>query len=283
MKLKNISNIKWIGGKHGKEDFYVDRMPKHRIYCDCTFGSGAVTFFKEDVLPAGYMTVINDKNDKLVNFMLQLRDNKEELKRLCAGLPYSESLYEKYKWEPEPTDPLERAVRFFYIMRLTFSGGGHKYRNGLGLSKTQNKATTYRHAVELFDGMADRIKNWTILNRDMIEVIDFYDTHETLFYIDPPYEGYEDIYAGGFTRSMHVALRKRLETIKGKAMVCYYPAPLINRLYRDGLQSGKWYRDEYRTASQIEVRGEGVSCPIRTEIILMNYDPGPAVEQIKIF
>ncbi|WML33206.1 hypothetical protein [Clostridium sp. OS1-26] len=53
--------------------------------------------------------------------MLVLRDWPEELYKACNALPYSESLYEKYKWEPVPDDNLERAVRFFYKMRLIFS------------------------------------------------------------------------------------------------------------------------------------------------------------------
>lgn len=115
--------------------------------------------------------------------------------------------------------------------------------------------------------MEQLIKEWHLLCRDFEEVIDFYDTKDTLFFLDPPYVGYEDIYAGGFTREDHIRLRNRLDKIKGKAMICYYPDPLIDELYSD------WYRAEYRTASQIETRGEGEKCPVRTELILMNYKP----------
>lgn len=274
MRLKNISNIKWIGGKHGKEERYLELMPKHKIYADTNFGSGAVTFYKSVMNPAK-ITIVNDKNDELINYMLVLRDRPEELYKACDALPYSESLYERYKWEPAPEDSLERAVRFFYKMRLTFSGGGHKYRNGLGLSKTQNKAKTYQTAVDLIPKMAKLIKTWNILCRDFEEVIDFYDTAETLFFLDPPYVGFENIYSGGFQSEDHIRLRKALEKIKGKAMLCYYPNPLIDELYSD------WYRVEYKTASQIEVRENGEKCPIRTELILMNFKPKVA-EQLKI-
>jgi len=274
MKLKNLSNIKWIGGKHGKEERYIELMPEHRIFADCFFGSGAVTFYKEIVNPAS-ITIANDKNDKLINYLQVLQRNKDELYKRCEALPYSERLYEKFKWETEPEDPIDRAVRFFYIMRLTFSGGGHKYKNGLGLSKTQNKAKTYRNSVELMHTMEQLIKKWHILCRDFEEIIDFYDTKNTLFFLDPPYVGYEDIYAGGFNREDHIRLRKRLDKIKGKAMVCYYPNALIDELYSD------WHRVEYRTSSQIQVREDGEKCPIRTELILMNYKPS-IIEQLSI-
>lgn len=266
MKLKNLSNIKWIGGKHGKEERYLELFPEHKLFVDGFFGSGAVPFYKQITSPAK-KTVINDKNDKLINYMLMLRDHGEALYKLCAGLPYSEHLYNKYKWEPEPEDPMERAVRFYYIMRLTFSGGGHKYKNGLGLSKSQNKARTYANSTELMMQMGELIREWEILCRDFEDVIDFYDTKDTLFFLDPPYVGYENIYAGGFQREDHIRLRNRLDKIKGKAVVCYYPDPLIDELYQG------WYRVEYKTASQIKVREAGDQCPIRTELVLMNYEP----------
>ena len=266
MKLKNLSNIKWIGGKHGKEEQYLELMPKHKIFVDCFFGSGAVPFLKETINPAN-LTVINDINDRLMNYMLVLKDNPERLYQECSSLPFSERLYEKYKWESWPEDPMEQAVRFYYLMRVCFGGGGHKYRNGFGLSKSVNKAKQLISATELIPKMAELIRNWNILCRDFEEVIDFYDTKNTLFFLDPPYHGREDMYAGGFKEEDHIRLKNRLNKIKGKAMVCYYSSTLIDELYKD------WYRVEYNTASQIMVRKNGDKQPIRTELILMNYRP----------
>lgn len=264
LKLKNISNIKWIGGKHGKEERYLELMPKHKIFVDCFFGSGAVTFYKETVKPAK-LTIVNDINDKLMNYMLALKKDPERLFKECLALPFAEALYEKYKWEPWPEDEFEAAVRFYYMMRVGFGGGGHKYRNGIGLSKSVNKAKQYQTATELIPKMAELIKNWNILCRDFEEVIDFYDTKDTLFFLDPPYHGREDMYAGGFKEEDHIRLKNKLDKIQGKAMVCYYSSPLIDELYRD------WYKEEYNTASQIRVRKDGDKQPIRTELILTNY------------
>jgi DNA adenine methylase len=58
-------------------------------------------------------------------------------------------------------------------------------------------------------------------------------------------------------------------------MVCYYSSSLIDELYKD------WCKVEYQTASQIKNRADGDKCPVRTELILMNYKP-TAAEQIKI-
>lgn len=84
--------------------------------------------------PVSHFEIVNDKNDELINFLLVLRDHEDELYRRCEGLPYSESLFVKYKTEPVHQDPIERAVRFSYIVRAGFSGGGHKYKTGFSVS-----------------------------------------------------------------------------------------------------------------------------------------------------
>ncbi|WP_228370402.1 DNA adenine methylase [Gottschalkia acidurici] len=144
----------WVGKN------YVSLMPEHKIFVDCFFGSGAVPLYKETVSPAN-ITIINDINDKLMNYIV-LKENLGRLYEECSALPFSEKLYEKYKWE----DKAESAVRFYYLMRVCFCGGGHKYRNGIGLSKSVNKAKRYRIATELIPKMADLIKIWNILYRD---------------------------------------------------------------------------------------------------------------------
>lgn len=266
MKLKNLTNIKWIGGKHGKEETYVNIMPSHKIYVDCFFGSGAVTFYKEIVMPAK-ITVVNDKNDMLINYMLQLKDNPEELYEECSALPFSETLFERYKWDPCPDDKMEQAVRFYYLMRCCYGGGGHKYKNGLGLSRDQNKANQLKYATELIPQMAGYIKNWNILCRDFEDVIRYYDSNDTLFFCDPPYFDKEDMYAGGFTKKDHRRLYETLSNIKGKVILCYYEHPEIEKMYAG------WNKICYNKASQIQKRDVGQKMEVRNEIVYMNYMP----------
>jgi len=257
------SPLKWIGGKHRHARRYIELFPKHDIFVSLFCGGCHVEIAK---LPSR-IEIVNDINDRLVNFLLILRDRPDELYRLCEGLPYAESLYNKYKWGKEPEDSLERAVRFFYIVRAGFSGGGHKYRTGFSISSTVDKANTYRSAVELIPKMAERIKQWNILCRDFQNVIKRYDSENTFFFCDPPYVGHEDLYSGGFSRKDHYRLRECLGDIKGKAMVCYYKNPLIEEIYQD------WYTEEYIMKSKIQQRNFRESCPARKELILMNYEP----------
>lgn len=261
------SVLKWIGGKGGpKTQEYLGRVPDHKIFISEFCGGCHFELAKE----ATTFELVNDKNDELVNFLLVLKDNPNELYRMCEALPYSETLYEKYKWDPLPKDPLERAVRFYYIVRAGFSGGGHKYKTGFSVSVKQggSKARAYRESVELIPYMADRIKDWHILSRDFEEVAKKYDDKKAFHFMDPPYYGCEDLYKGGFKVEDHERLRSTAEDLKGKVMICYYDHPEIRKLYKG------WYIDEYDTRSKIRRREVGEKLEVARELIIMNYNPG---------
>jgi site-specific DNA-adenine methylase len=68
-----------------------------------------------------------------------------------------------------------------------------------------------------------------------IEVIQKYDSPDTLFYIDPPYphESRGDIHAYAYEMSEkdHEKLAEALHSVKGKAAISGYRSPLTDRLY----------------------------------------------------
>lgn len=259
------SCLKWIGGKSKNIDRYLKLMPPHKNFLSEFCGACHVEIAKQEA----HTTLVNDKNDELINFLLVLRDYPDELYKKCEGLPYSEKLYNSFKWDEISQDPIERAVRFFYIVRCGFSGGGHKYKTGfsISLSESQNKAKSYRSNVELIKHISGRIKNWIITCRDFQDIIERYDTKDTLHFLDPPYVGCEDLYSGGFASQDHTRLRKCLENIKGKAMVCYFDCPEVRELYSD------WHILSYQMRSRIQKRDHGEVCPERTELIILNYKP----------
>ena len=263
------SSIRWIGGKGKKLKRYLQLIPEHKVFTSAFCGGCHVELAKK---PSKF-ELVNDKNNDLINFLLTLKDYPEELYQKCSALPYSEALFKKYKWEEKPQNSLERAVRFFYIVMCGFSGGGHKYKTGFSISITQHssKVQSYYSAIENLKIMATRIKQWHILNRDFENVILKYDTKDTFHFVDSPYVGCEDLYSGGFKKIDHLRLRKTLDQIKGKAMVCYYQDPLINELYKD------WYRVEYKTKSRVQKRDLNEKCPTKIELILLNYDPNRVI------
>ena len=73
--IKYKTPLTYYGGKQRIASWIVDHIPEHRIYCEPFFGGGAVFFAKEP----SYLEVINDLNDNLINFYLQMQKNFKEL------------------------------------------------------------------------------------------------------------------------------------------------------------------------------------------------------------
>lgn len=257
------SCLRWIGGKGKTSNKYVELMPEHRLYVEPFCGACHVALAKEEA----FATVVNDINDLLIDFLYVLQSRPEELLSELDKLPYSESLYNKYKFTPWPDDEVERAVRFYYIVRAGFAGGGNKYRTGFSTTAVYNKARTFRNSLETIIPMAQRIKNWAILCRDFEDVIQKFDGEDSFFFCDPPYFNKEDLYKGGFEASDHERLKNALDKIKGKAMVCYYDEPFIRELYKD------YVIMSYNSFSTFQTCPPGEQRPKTTELIILNYEP----------
>lgn len=258
------SALKWIGGKNLLAPEIIKRFPKHNCYVEPFCGGCNVILQKGP----SKVEIVNDANADLVNFLLVLKEWPEKLYHECEALPYSQYLYEKWKWGKLPKDDLERAVRFFYIVRSGFSSGGHKHKTGWSCGKTVDKASSYRSAVKLIKDMAERMKLVNIACEDFEKVINSYDGPDTFFYCDPPYVGHEELYQCGFKKGDHQRLANILNNIKGRAMISYYEEPLIDQLYPG------WNKEKFIRSSTIRNIGDGEKLPRRTELLLTNYIEG---------
>ena len=113
--------IRWYGGKHYLCRRIVQVMPPHEVYVEAYFGSGAVLFAKEP----SPVEVANDLNDQLVNFFRVVRDDalRARLVALLDWTPYARREFEEcLKPLPTDADAVERARRFFFLCRASFSG-----------------------------------------------------------------------------------------------------------------------------------------------------------------
>jgi DNA adenine methylase len=104
-----------------------------------------------------------------------------------------------------------------------------------------------------------------IENAPAVEVIERYDSVETLFYCDPPYphdsRGDINAYAYEMTDEQHRALAKVLRKAEGKVALSGYHSKLMNELY------GDWYRVESKAKVIHSVKTK------RKEVLWTNYDP----------
>ncbi|MGH9836723.1 MAG: DNA adenine methylase, partial [Blastocatellia bacterium] len=112
--------------------------------------------------------------------------------------------------------------------------------------------------------IAQRLLRVQIENAPAIEVIERYDSEETLYYCDPPYahdsRGDSNAYAYEMTDEHHRELANVLRNVKGKVALSGYHCDLMEELY------GDWQRIESE-----ERIVHSVKTP-RREVLWVNYD-----------
>ncbi|MED2797390.1 DNA adenine methylase [Bacillus thuringiensis] len=265
------SPLIWFGGKAKYAEHIINKMPAHKVYVE-PFGGAAHVIAQKP--PIGH-EVYNDIDGNVVNFLLVARSNPKELQEACESLPYSRQLYEKWKKEQLPTDPFERAVRWFYLNRSGISKGNAEEVSQSGWRHStksgQNPSRGYLSACALFESFAKRMQGVMIEHLDFRKIIEKYDSEEALFYVDPPYVGREKFYAGGFTKQDHIELASLLNKAKGKVILSYYDDPLLLELYPN------WEREKFKAYKQV-VGGSGIGCEAE-ELLLMNF----RIEQLSLF
>ena len=121
-KGKKICFFPYIGGKFHLLNTLIPLIPPHEVYVE-VFGGAANLLFNK---PLSKVNVYNDIDGELVNLFLVVRDSPDEFVERFNLILYSRGLY--YRWLQEeqegcwPENPVERAARFYFIMRSSFSG-----------------------------------------------------------------------------------------------------------------------------------------------------------------
>lgn len=275
------SPLPWVGGKYYSAPRILHAFPApqdYDVYVELFGGAAHVLIQKPRYK---HIEVYNDITNDLVNFWLHCRDRGQELEARCRSLPYARSLYYAYHrslFDGTQLEPLERAARWFYVLRSNFSG---KYlaRVATGWSagakdEHHSAAHAYHTALDLFSLVQQRLQRVMIDNRDFAEVFNLYDRPRVLFYVDPPYIGHEQYYqtaAGVFTLADHQRLAALLNSASAYVALSYYPHPLLEDLY----PSNKWQRTVWRTAKHSQRTKE--TRARATELLLTNYVPGASL------
>lgn len=221
------SPIAYYGGKTVLADTLISIMPEHIIYCEPFFGGGAVFFRK----PSSKIEVINDHNERLITFYMQLQSNYKELISALKNTLHSESFYKRAKNIYNNKSRYSDLEMAWSVWLLTNSSFAHSPKNpwrwendktGTSIAKT---LATKRAKLSI--DLYDRLKNVQISCRDALRVISDRDTPNTLFYLDPPYPGANQGHYCNYTFYDLENLLKLLTTIEGKFILTNYPSQLI--------------------------------------------------------
>lgn len=260
----------WYGGKFSHLDWLLPLLPPCHHYCEPFAGSAAVMLNRE---PAPVETY-NDLDGEVVNFFRVLRCEKDRLVEAIGLTPFSrEEFALACEVDPE-LEPLERARRFYVRARQVRTGlaqtaslgrwANCKQTSRAGMSGVISR---WLGAVEALPEIADRLLRVQIENRPALDIIQLYDSPNTLFYCDPPYlhetRGDAKAYGYEMTDAEHTALANRLNAVKGMVAISNYPCDLMDRLY----PSPKWHKVIGPDRTIHSTKGT------RAEVVWTNYDP----------
>lgn len=264
----------WYGGKYSHLDWLLPLLPEATHYCEPFGGSAAVLLNRA---PAPVETY-NDIDGEVVNFFRVLRDDHDALIRAIGLTPFSREELRIASQEPlDGLSDLERARRFFVRARQVRTGLAQTASNGRWAHcKLTSRAgmagavSRWLGSVEGLSEIVQRLLRVQIEHAPAIEVIQRYDSEETLFYCDPPYahDSRTDVKAYRYEMKNyeHRKLADVLHNVKGKVAISGYHSELMDKLYSDW----RCIESNPKKAHSTNTRADSVKQE-RVEVLWVNY------------
>lgn len=224
--------LRYVGSKWKIGKWIASQFPPHTVYVEPFAGSCAMFLRK----PPSPVEILNDLDGDVVNFFDQLRNNTEALLRAIRYTPYSRA--EWLRSFDVSRSGLERARRFY--VRCWQSFGGNDYRI-TGWRSSTDPAHRMASGFARMDGLefaaAAMLRvQWQCA--PATEIIEKYDSPETLFYMDPPYlmktrsQGRSRRrYVHEMNDHDHKALAEALTNIRGMAVLSGYDSAEYRSLF----------------------------------------------------
>jgi len=257
-----LSLFRWYGGKGilFKKILPYLNTP-HTVYVE-VYGGGASVLLNK---PPSPVEVLNDIDSEVVNIFRVLQDEVKfkELKHRLEWTLYSRAEFVKaidIVQNETVTDPVLRAWAFFVAQNQGFSGKNSRNSSKGSWARNfdfnRNRATGFANKVASLELVRNRLKNVQVDNIDAIACIQYWDSPDTLFYLDPPYihdtRILKEAYHHEADHDHHRLLVDTLLAIKGQAVLSGY----ANEIYEPLLQNG-WHKVEIDTVCHAagKVRG----------------------------
>lgn len=206
----------WAGSKKRMARELIALMPEHDCYCEIFGGSAAVLFAK----PPAKLDVLNDIDGELMNFYTQLKKDLLPFWESHALALASRKEFMKMKQPDASLTDYERAWRFYYLNRLSFAGKGGTYAvEPEQRLVSSNKPKLFRSLPPHLGMAHQRLQQVSLECLPWQECLKRFDRPGTLFYLDPPYPGTSQAYAGKFTEDDCRELAARLGKIRGRFLL----------------------------------------------------------------
>lgn len=239
-----------LGGKTSLKKVILPLIPEHKTYVEPFFGGGAIFWNKE---PAE-RSVINDLDSSVVKGLRLLKKASSDPDDYDFSV--ADNLEKANKFvKTTPANINQKLLKEWVITSGTFGGKG-------GEGNKIYSIPDYRKKVKHMPEYKERLASAKIYNQSYRPLLLKYDSKDTFFYLDPPYEksDTDKIYKHGEMDFEEFA--KTLKRLKGKWMVSINDSKRIRDLF-------KGYK-----IRKVTVRGQsqiGAGSADRKELIITNY------------
>jgi len=207
MDLTINSPFRYAGGKFYARKLILEHLKPHSIYVELFTGGGSIFFAK----PKAAENWLNDIDKDLINTYKIIRDFPNELINSLKGECATKERHSYYKNEFIPTNDLEKAQRWFYLNRTSYSGimnmkncyWGYGDKFSMRPENWGNNIT--RTSLKL--------QNVKLTDYDFEKVLDELPENMDIFvFADPPYfnADQDKFYAHSFIKNDHFRLQNAL-------------------------------------------------------------------------
>ncbi|SRR5579875_339786 len=265
------SPFRYPGGKFYARKLILKHLVPHDCYIEPFAGGGSIFFAKEKAAH----NILNDADPELINCYLAIRDNVEGLIRLLDGVPATKELHHYYKNIYRPTNDLERAFRWYYLNRISFSGIMNMQNCfwGYGDKYSMQPKNWPRHLRRC----SEKLQGVEITCLDFEQVIVNAPDNAFLF-VDPPYfnADQDKFYTHSFDRENHYRLERvlREHSPRLRFLLTYDNSPEVRELYHwsTHILDKEWNYTINRTDDQTKKTTAKGKRYMGKEIFIINYD-----------
>ena len=164
---------------------------QHQCYCEPFMGGARVFFAIKNPVKC---EVLNAINSELVTLFRVVKHHKNALmEEFVWGLNACAEFARLQQTPPETLPDIPRAHRFFYLQKTSFGGAVKNYGYD---TKSRARLDPTRFDAHL-EKVQKRLRSVNVEHLPWQNAIVRYDRPHTLFYLDPPYHGHEDVYGKG--------------------------------------------------------------------------------------
>ena len=264
------SPFRYAGGKFYARKLIIEHIPPHTHYIE-PFAGGASIFFAK---PKSAQNTLNDLDDELINVYETIRDNPTGLIGFLKDLPANKELHGFYKNKFIPKNDLERAGRWYYLNRTSYSGI-MKMQNcfwGYGDKYSMRPENWPRNILRT----SEKLRGVVLLCRDFEEVIEAA-SDGTFLFVDPPYfnADQDKFYDCNFLRGDHLRLASVLKRHSNRInfLLTYDNTEEVRHLYKWAVEihDKEWNYCINRTDDQkFHIKRKGNRTKGR-ELFILNY------------